>query len=120
MEQLPDFSLQASFRTSADAPDQVFIIDGLLSGGDATSAWSSEYDDFDGTPALLRYPIDGSAPQTVALGVTFDSSAGSQTLDYTGGGPLVIGDGIVAKLWFVPNKDDPEVQDLVMQASPIP
>ena len=108
------------YRTTASGPDRVFTVDGLLIGADESSAWVSGYDEFDGTPVLLRYPLDGSGPETVATSVSLDTSAGHQTLDYAGDAPLVIGEGMVASLWFVPPHDDPEGRVLFLQAMAVP
>ena len=108
------------YRTSAASVDQVLPIDGFLVGGDESAAWVSDYDGFDGTPVLVRYPLDGSEAQTVATGVRLDTSAGSQLLDYTADPQLAVGDALVAKMWFVPSPDDPEVRQLYLQATPVP
>jgi len=114
-----DLGINVVHRTSAAGPDAVIPVDGVPVGGDATSAYVAGYD-FDGTPILLRYPADGGAPDVVATSVTLDTSQGSQTLDYVSDRPVMVTDDTVATLWLVPSPDDPDLYQLVLQATPLP
>jgi hypothetical protein len=110
----------ALYRASPEDPGSPLVVDGQLVGADESAVYVAKNSSFDGTPELWRHPVDGSAPDKLALGVTLQTENGDQTLAYLDNSPLMFSAGYAVKLWLVPASTDHQHNPLVMQVTPLP
>jgi hypothetical protein len=110
----------AVFRSSAGDPDRTVAIEGVLAGVDDTALYVNRVSTFDATSELWRYPVDGSPPDRLAVGVSLQTATRTQALSYVDSDPLLFGEGSAVKLWVIPGRVDAARDSLVMQATPLP
>ena len=117
---VPQPGAPAVFRSSAGGPDKTLAIDGALVGADESALYVNRISTFDATAELWRYPVDGSSPERLAVGVKLQTAKRDQVLSYVDNDPLAFGGGFAVKLWVIPGRVDPARNPLVMQATPLP
>jgi hypothetical protein len=125
----PDGSGQGSvagFYTSAGDPERtVAIEDGQLVAASAQALYVKVVDD---TSTLVRYALDGSAPEVVATEATIPTAGGTTRLLYQVGvpsppdlwSPLLVGDHFLVATWLVPAATESGQMQLIIQTIPEP
>jgi hypothetical protein len=97
--------------------------DGFLAGADDNAIYVEYQLDSDTADSLVMYPLDASAPTTIAFGGFVTNPFGvQQSLVYNDAfiNPLLLGDGVVVRTWAAPTaSDEPGIQ-LLVQAIPVP
>ncbi len=113
----------ASFYNGGDQPALLVGFDGYLSGADDEAVYVDYQLDSDVADSLVRYPADGSAPTTVAVGGSVANSfGGTSTLGYNDSlvNPLLFSNGIGVKAWLAPSASDETMQQLLVQVLNLP
>jgi hypothetical protein len=113
----------ASFYNGGDQPTLFVGFDGYLAGADDEAVYVEYELDTDVGDSLVRYPADGSAPTTVAVGgFVANSFGGTTTLGYNDSliNPLLFSNGMGVKSWVAPTASDELLQQLLVQVLNLP
>ncbi len=113
----------ALYYESGDAALMTVPLAGDLMAADADALYGAGTADAAAPTSLWRYPVDGSAGQQIAAGVTFSARGDEWRLGYgrndPESGPLLVGDGGVVKLWQLFTRD-PDWNPFLMRYTALP
>lgn len=95
-------------------------IDGTLVGADGSAVYSDRQLAPDYTDSLWRYGRDGGTPTALLPSVNVTVGSDSRPLSYTSDDPLLIGDRLIVKIWFVVERAENPQTAIFVAAAPLP